>query len=725
MKLSLLATSVLLAAVSAGAYAYTPGTYTAAIAGQNGPVKVEVTTSADKILSVKIIDQKETEGIGSKAVAALPSEIVKAQSADVQGIAGASVSSAAIKKAVQECLNQAQGKKAAPLALKNGTFEGKAYGNNGWLTVEVNIKDNKITDIKTPGQRETKYLGDTAIREIGKDVLQYQTLNVDNIAGATVTSTALKTAIAQAIEKAGGDIAAFQKPVPEKIKKVAGITKGSADLIIVGAGGAGLSAAVTAKDLGVKNVLVLEKMPVIGGNTLRCASAFNAADPDRQKALPMTETLKEAVVKAINEKPVSEEHAKLMADVKAKYEAYLKSGSKTLFDCPEWHALQTYNGGDKVGQIPLIRQYSNNVLDTLHWMQSKGSPVMDRVSQGAGALWQRTHQLDAPAGLGLIDPLYQAAVKQGVNFKLGMRVQDLILNDKGRVIGVTATDKVGNKYEFTSKDGVILATGGYSQNKEMRQKSAPHLTSEMVSTNQPGATGDGIIIATRHGADTTGMNYVQVYPLATPGTGALQGRARKMSGLDDVIDVNKNGERFVKEDARRDEFVAAIKKQPGGVVYDINDSSIVKPLNSFNEDVETLVSIGRIYKADSLADLAKQLGMPADKLEATVAEFNKMVEAKKDPKFGRKLFDRPIVKPPFYATPRAPSIHHTMGGLQISTNAQVLDKNGKPIPGLYAAGEVTGCTHGTNRLGGNAYTDIMVFGRIAGEQAAQAAKAVK
>lgn len=717
MKLSLLATSVLLAAVSAGAYAYTPGTYTAAIAGQNGPVKVEVTTSADKILSVKIVDQKETEGIGSKAVAALPAEIVKAQSADVQGIAGASVSSAAIKKAVQECLNQAQGKKAAPLALKNGTFEGKAYGNNGWLTVEVTIKDNKITDIKTPGQRETKYLGDTAIREIGKDVLQYQTLNVDNVAGATVTSTALKTAIAQAIEKAGGDIAAFQKPVPEKIKKVAGITKGSADLIIVGAGGAGLSAAVTAKDLGVKNVLVLEKMPVIGGNTLRCASAFNAADPDRQKALPMTETLKEAVVKAISEKPVSEEHAKLMADVKAKYEAYLKSGSKTLFDCPEWHALQTYNGGDKVGHIPLIRKYSNNVLDTLHWMQSKGSPVMDRVSQGAGALWQRTHQLDAPAGLGLIDPLYQSAVKQGVNFKLGMRVQDLILNDKGRVIGVTATDKVGNKYEFTSKDGVILATGGYSQNKEMRQKSAPHLTPEMVSTNQPGATGDGIVIATRHGADTTGMNYVQVYPLATPGTGALQGRARKMSGLDDVIDVNKNGERFVKEDARRDEFVAAIKKQPGGVVYDINDSSIVKPLNSFNEDVETLVSIGRIYKADSLADLAKQLGMPADKLEATVAEFNKMVEAKNDPKFGRKLFDRPIVKPPFYATPRAPSIHHTMGGLQISTNAQVLDKNGKPIPGLYAAGEVTGGIHGSNRLGGNATADVLTFGRIAAKSA--------
>lgn len=718
MKISKLTVAVGFALSCSSVLAYTPGTYSASVNGQNGPVTVEVQTSADKILSVKVVSQKETEGIGSNAVAQLPAAIVKAQNADVASVAGASVTSNAIKKAVQECLNQASGVKTASV-LKDGTYEGRAYGNNGWLDVKVTIKDHRIADIQTPGQRETKYLGDTAIKTIGKDIIDYQTLNTDNVAGATVTSTALKAAVAQALEKAGANVAQLQKPVPQKIKKVDGIIKEQADLVIVGAGGAGLSAAVTAKDLGVKNVIVVEKMPVIGGNTLRCASAFNAADPERQKALPMTDTLKQAVVKAISEKPANPEHAKLIADVKAKYEAYLKSGDKTLFDCPEWHALQTYNGGDKVGLIPLIRTYSNNVLDTLHWMQSKGSPVMDRVSQGAGALWQRTHQLDAPAGLGLIDPLYQAAVKQGVKFMMGTRVGDLILNDKGRVIGVRATDKVGNTYEIFSKDGVILATGGYSQNKEMRQKSAPHLTPEMVSTNHPGATGDGIIIATKHGADTTGMNYVQVYPLATPGSGTLQGRARKMSGLDDVIDVNKNGERFVKEDARRDEFVAAIKKQPGGMCYDINDSSIVKPLNSFNEDVETLVKIGRIYKADTLADLAKQLNMPAEKLEATVAEYNKMVEAKNDPKFGRKLFDRPITKPPFYATPRAPSIHHTMGGLLISTNAQVLDKNGKPIPGLFAAGEVTGGIHGSNRLGGNATADVLTFGRIAAKSAAQ------
>ena len=213
------------------------------------------------------------------------------------------------------------------------------------------------------------------------------------------------------------------------------------------------------------------------------------------------------------------------------------------------------------------------------------------------------------------------------------------------------------------------------------------------------------------------MNYVQVYPLATPGTGALQGRARKMSGLDDVIDVNKNGERFVKEDARRDEFVAAIKKQPGAVCYDINDASIVKEFNSFNENVETLVKLGRIYKSDTLAGLAKQLGMPAENLEKTVAEYNKMVEAKSDTKFGRKLFDQKIEKAPFYATPRAPSIHHTMGGLEINTKAQVVDVLGNPIPGLYAAGEVTGGIHGSNRLGGNATADVLTFGRIAAKSA--------
>lgn len=666
---------VVLAAVFATGSA-TASTYTEQVAGHNGPMTVKVTVDKGRVTAVQVTENKETQGIGSRAIAKVPGEIVKAGSPKVQAVSGATVTSKAIMTAVEGALaKDKNGGRAQKVTFKPGTYTARAYGSNGWVNVEVTVDEHRIKSIKTPDFRETRLMGGMAVEKLTDQILRYQTLNVDSVSGATVTSAAFKKAVGEALSKAGGSLALLQTPVPPMKKKFKGTKTEAYDLVIVGSGGAGLSAAVTATEKGGRHVIVIEKMPVIGGNTLRCASAFNAADPERQSRLPMTDTLKDAVVKAINEKPANPEHAKLQADVKAKYEAYLKSGSKSLFDCPEWHALQTYNGGDKVGKIPLIRTYASNVKGTLDWLQGLGAPVLDRVSQGAGALWQRTHQFDAPAGNALIEPLLKAANKQGVKIITGMCAQSLIVKN-GRVVGVRATDTLGDKYVFNGRHGVILATGGYSQNKQMRQKSAPNLTPDMVSTNQPGATGDGIIMATKIGAGTTGMNYVQVYPLATPGSGTLQGRARKMSGLDDVIDVNKNGERFVKEDARRDEFVAAIKKQPGAMCYDINDSQIVKKTNSFNEDVDTLVSLGRIYKADTLADLAKQIGVPPKNLEATVAEYNKQVEAKNDPKFGRKLFDKKIEKGPFYATPRAPSIHHTMGGLTINSRAQVLDTKG-------------------------------------------------
>lgn len=716
MKHSVFCLAVTMALASMSVQAYTAGTYEAETSGLNGPIKVQVTVTADAITAVKVLAQRETDGIGSKAIESMPAAFVKANGTNVDTVSGATVTSDALKLAVGAALAKARGEATDKVEFKPGTYKARAYGNNDYLNVEVTVDIDRITSIKVPGHHETIFMGEMAIEKLTDEILRYQTLNVDAVAGATVTSAAFKKAVADALLQSGVNLAALQTPIPPQGKRSSGTTEEDYDLVIVGSGGAGLSAAVTATENAKRKVIVLEKMPVIGGNTLRCASAYNAADPERQKALPMTNTLKEAVQKAISEKPVSPEHAKLMADVKAKYDAYLASGSTTLFDCPEWHALQTYNGGDKVGLIPVIRTYADNALDTLHWMEAHGTPVLNRVSQGAGALWQRTHQVDAPAGTGLVKPLYDAAIKQGAKIVTGMKAEKLIVKD-GKVVGVSATDTLGNEYNFMSTYGVILATGGYSQNKELRQKSSPVLTPDMVSTNQPGATGDGIIMATKIGAATTGMNYVQVYPLATPGTGALQGRARKMSGLDDVIDVNAQGLRFVKEDARRDEFVAAIKKQPGGMCWDINDSSIVQPVNSFAENVETLVKLGRIYKADTLADLAKQLGMPPANLEKTVAEFNAMVDAKEDTQFGRKLFDRKIEKAPFYATPRAPSIHHTMGGLLINPKAQVLDINGRVIPGLYAAGEVTGGIHGSNRLGGNATADVLTFGRIAAKTA--------
>ncbi|ERF60305.1 flavocytochrome c [Treponema socranskii subsp. socranskii VPI DR56BR1116 = ATCC 35536] len=595
--------------------------------------------------------------------------------------------------------------------FKAGTYTASVYGNNDYINVQVVLTKNKIASIDVTKHSETRFLGDAAIDTIAKDIVEYQTLNVDSVSGATVTSAAFKSAVYQCIKQANGDTASLNAPVPPKGTKNDNVTTESADIIIVGAGGAGLAAAVTAAQAGAQ-VIVIEKMPVIGGNTVRCASAFNTADPQRQAALPMTDTLKAAVVKAVGEKPANAAHAKLINDVKAKYNAYLASGSQTLFDCPEWHALQTYNGGDKVGHVDLIRTYTENTFDTLHWMEGLGTPFRSKVSQGAGALWQRTHQVDAPAGTGLIGPLYDEAIKHNIPIITNMRAERIIV-ENGKAIGVRAIDRFGSTYDYRGTKGIIIATGGYSNNKEMRQKSNPSLTPDMVSTNQPGTTGDGIIMAVAIGAATTGMDYVQTYPLATPGSGTLQGRARKMSGLDNVIDVNKEGKRFVNEDARRDAFVAAIKKQTDAICYDINDASIVEEKNSFNENVETLVSLGRIYKADTLAGLEEQLKMPAGSLQATVAEYNKMVEAKNDPVFGRKLFADKIEKAPFYATPRAPSIHHTMGGLYIATNAQVMDVNGKPIDGLYAAGEVVGGIHGSNRLGGNATADVLTFGRIA------------
>lgn len=612
----------------------------------------------------------------------------------------------------QELQSQTEeGTKEAAAALTPGTYTARQYGNNGYLTVEVTVDENSIVSIEVPEHSETMFMGAEAIERMRTDMVEYQTLNVDSIAGATITSAAMRAAVSDCMEQAGADTAMWQEPVPARGEKQAQVTTEQADIIIVGAGGAGLSAAVTAAEGGAQ-VIVIEKMPIIGGNTLRCASAYNAADPERQAALPMTDTLKESVEAALAAEPENEAHARLIADVKEAYDAYLTSGSESLFDCPEWHALQTYNGGDHVGDVELIRTYAENVLDTLEWMEELGTPVTDKISQGAGALWQRTHQIDAPAGTGLIAPLYEAARKLDVTIINDMKAESLIVTD-GVVTGVKATDAYGSEYEFMAADGVILATGGYSNNKEMRQESSPVLTPDMVSTNQPGATGDGIIMATAIGADTTGMDYVQVYPLATPGTGALQGRARKMSGLDDVIDVNKEGQRFVNEDARRDDFVAAIKEQTDGMCYDINDASIVEEYNSFAENVETLVELGRIYKADTLAELEQMLGMPEGSLQDTVAKYNEMVANKEDPDFGRRLFADAIEEAPFYATPRAPSIHHTMGGLRINSQAQVLDTEGNVIPGLYAAGEVTGGVHGSNRLGGNATADVLTFGRIA------------
>jgi len=347
----------------------------------------------------------------------------------------------------------------------------------------------------------------------------------------------------------------------------------------------------------------------------------------------------------------------------------------------------------------------------LDWLKSHGMKFQDKISSVVGSLWPRTHQAVDPAGSGYINTLKNACEKKGVKFHIDTKATELMADNDGRIVGVKAQDKNKKQLEFKAKKGVVIAAGGFSANVDMRSKYNPKLTKEFPTTNHPGATGDGIVMGEKVNADLVGMEYIQLIPIATK-SGTIQ-RGVTIN-IDNVAFINKEGKRFINEDNRRDKLSDAILEQPEGMYFMVNDSKIVKDVNEYGEKIEDLIKEKSVFKADTLEDLAKQIDIPADVFKDSIDKFNQAVDAKKD-EFGRNVWKNKIDKAPFYATPRCPAVHHTMGGLKINEKAQVINKDGKPIPGLYAAGEVTGGIHGSNRLGGNALPDIIVFGRIAGD----------
>ena len=278
------------------------------------------------------------------------------------------------------------------------------------------------------------------------------------------------------------------------------------------------------------------------------------------------------------------------------------------------------------------------------------------------------------------------------------------------------------KVTLNATKGVVLATGGFGANVEMRNKYNTELWPDLTdvkTTNHTGATGDGIVMAEAVNAKLVGMEYIQLLPMGDPVTGSLSGNIEQ--GVQNRIFVNKEGERFVDEGARRDTMTKALMEQTDSymwVIVDKNSYPTGDTKNNFNESIDDLVKAGRAFKADTLEDLAKQIGVDPVAFVKSVETFNKAVDGTAKDEFGRTLFDKKIDTAPFYAGARVPTVHHTMGGVSINADAQVIDPNGKVIKGLYAAGEVTGGLHGTNRLGGNALADINVFGKIAGKNAA-------
>ena len=581
-----------------------------------------------------------------------------------------------------------------------GTYEAEATGNNGPVRVAVTVDANSILSVEVVAHAETPGICDTPIATIPAAIVEAQSVAVDTISGATNTSNAILSAVTAAIEQAGADVAAFSQAQEKTFALSEDVKPLSADVIIVGAGGAGLAAAATVQEQG-GSYIVIDKMAMIGGNTARSGSTLNAADPERQHKVELTANIQE-VYNAIDAEPVSEAHAALQQKVREQLEAYVASGETYIFDSPELHALNTFDAGDHCGKLDLIETMTDNALSARTWLEELGCKWTEVVYLTIGGLWPRSmNAAEGPSGI--INALKSTVPDE--NIMLNTKATELIVED-GKVTGVKAYDVVtGQQYALTGN--VILATGGYGANAALVAQL--HSIPELMTSNAASSTGDGMLMAQEIGAALEGMENIQIHPHGNPKTGALQ--SHFAGSVTNSIYVNKEGKRFVQETGRRDEISNATLAQTDHIMFSIYDARTA----SANSD--SAIELGNAYKADTLEELAAQAGIDAAGLIAEVAHYNEMVDAGADADFGKKAVELRIEEAPFYCVPLSPTIHHTMGGLKIDTDTRVYNEAGEVIDGLYAAGEVTGGIHGSNRIGGNAITDIIVYGRIAGTNA--------
>ena len=605
------------------------------------------------------------------------------------------------------------------------TFEGVGNGLGGEIKLNVTVEDGKITAIDVVSHSETAGISDPAFATILPAIVDNQSLAVDAVAGATLTSNGLLAAVEAAAAAAGLDVEAL-KAAEVAAEEVTYATELTADVVVVGAGGAGLAAATAATQNGA-SVLVIEKMGTVGGNSIICGGIYNSPNASLQANVEMSDSVKSLVETALAEAPVSDEHAELQAAVKADYEAWQAAGAKGLFDTANWYALQTWNGGDKVGRLPLVKVLANNAYPGLEWLQDLGMVFSDKIGQGAGSLYQRTHSSLDSMGTGYIKVFMNAIGEE--NVLVNTKGESLIQDETGRVVGVKATNPDGTELTITANKGVVITTGGFSANVEMREKyntsgKWPVLGENVMTTNAAGITGDGIAMAAAAGANLVDMEQIQLLYLGNPFNGGMTYYTpRDLSGTDQIIFINKEGKRFVQEDGRRDVICCALIDQTDGLMYilESGDGNAVDPdelLTGDGHKARDAEAQGYLLIADTLEEMAEKIGCDAETLKATVASFNEAVKAGED-EFGRKLYSTELTKGPWIACARVACVHHTMGGIEVNTNTEVLDTNGNVIPGLFAAGEVTGGLHGANRLGGNAIVDFVVFGKLAGENAAK------
>ena len=632
-----------------------------------------------------------------------------------------------------ETTTQAVTDTQAEAVYQPGTYTSEQQGNGGMIPVTVEFSETEILSIVIGDHKETAGLADPALTRIPEEIIAGQTLNVDAVSGATITSNAVLAAVADCVKQAGGDVEALKSK--EAAEKTAGedIEK-TADVIVIGGGAAGLSAAVSASADGA-SVILIEKGSALGGNTLRAGGAYNAVDEERQAAVAMDES-QIAELKGIlevDETEIAEEYRETLKTLKGQITEYLAGDTSKLFDTVELHTYQTYKGGKRTGMdgteiygnFDLVHTLTTQSLDALEWLVSgdEETGITDNIGTVLGGLWPRMHSLSTSVGHGFISPLEKECKKNGVEILLDTAGKKLMVED-GRVTGVEAEQADGTKVILHAVNGVIMATGGYGANPSMAMEYDNYwgcLTEDMPTTNTALATGDGIIMGKEAGANLVGMGYIQLMPSSHPETGSLSGGL--WGSAEEQVFVNKEGKRFVSDYESRDVLAKAALEQTDGMFYIICDQeSAGNPQrggqNSWGNDIDALIEDGSVLTSDTLEGLAEQIGCDPEVLTAEIEKYNGYCETGVDEEYQKVKLGGKIDEGPFWATPRKPSIHHTMGGLEINTDAQVLDAKGSVIPGLYAAGEVTGGIHAGNRVGGNALPDIVVFGRIAGQSAA-------
>ncbi len=603
---------------------------------------------------------------------------------------------------------------AAVAEEATGTGTGKGFG--GDVTVTVTLTDGVMTDVKAEGPNETDGIGSKAIESLPAAMVAGNTWNVDAMSGATLTSNGLIEATKAALTAAGVN--------PDDYAAKAEAAKAEdatydADVVIVGAGGAGMTAALTAAEAG-KKVIILESQPMVGGNTVKATGGMNAAKTVYQDNNTFGETAGvEKVFVSAEGYADNETITSLANTVKLQWEEYTaQENPTTYFDSVELMALDTMIGGKGINNPDLVMTLVNGTAPAIDWLKTINIDLHDVASFG-GASVKRIHRPTNAEGKTVsvgayMVPLMETACNENENITILLETTaNTILTKDGAACGVVATGKAGETVTVNAK-AVVLASGGFGANLEMVAQYNPALEGFMT-TNAAGLQGQGIAMATAIGAATVDMEQIQIHPTVQADTAALITEGLRGDG---AILVNAEGKRFIDEVGTRDVVSAAEIAQTGSYSWLVVDEAMLQA----STVIQGYVKQGFTFSGNTYEELAAAIGVDAAAFAETMNTWNSYVETKNDPDFGRVSFANPLNTAPYYAVKVTAGIHHTMGGLQINTNTEVLDTNGNVIPGLYAAGEVTGGVHGANRLGGNAVADIVVFGRIAGAAAAEYAK---